>query len=479
MTEPLRRDDPQRLGPYRLIGCLSQGDMGTVYLGRNDQGRDVVVRVMNPGLARNSHFRELLRQEVTAARGVRPFHIVPVLDASLDGHPLYVVTEHIAGPALDQAVANHSPLQHLELDHLAVDLATALAAIHDAGLLHRGLNPSNVLLSDSGPRVTGFGIARAHAQAGNAGSGAVAGTPGYQAPELLAGGPVTSASDVFSWGCVVAFAGTGHGPFPGSGFPEVVYRVANEAPQLAGLSPHLLGIVSRALDKDPLARPSVPQLLQALGDRPEQRTEHAPVPQPRSDPFPPRGSDQEGRSKSAPLIGLGAFVVILGIVAVIALGALSGGDAQEPAGGRALQRSASAFPATTDASRPPTTPPQTGPSAEPPPDPGDVPPRFLGRWAGLITHHATKDSEFSALITITGGKLAQVVGESDYSSMGCHGTLKLVSATKTRLVVEEHIQEDHGCADVVLITLTYRQPRALRYEYKLTNTHGAGTLAPA
>ena len=56
---------------------------------------------------------------------------------------------------------------------------------------------------------------------------------------------------------------------------------------------------------------------------------------------------------------------------------------------------------------------------------------------------------------------------------------ELVSATKTCLVVEEHIQEDHGCADVVLITLTYRQPRALRYEYKLTNTHGAGTLAPA
>ncbi|NVI87459.1 serine/threonine-protein kinase [Actinomadura sp. BRA 177] len=480
MSEPLRREDPQRLGRYRLIERLGQGDMGTVYLGQSEQGQDVVVRVMNPGLARNPHFRELLRQEVAAARGVAPFRIAPVLDASLDGHPLYVVTEYIVGPTLDQAVANHGPLPQSELDHLAVGVATALAAVHDAGILHRDLKPSSVLLSGTGPRVTGYGIARAHAQAGAADSGPAVATPGYQAPEALAGGPVTSASDVFSWGCVVAFAGTGRHPFPGGGFPEVAYRVANEAPRLEGLSPHLLPLVRQALDKDPLARPSVPQLLQGLGDRPPWTEEGPTPPPPPSTPFiPADDKGPEGRSRSAPLIGIGAFVVILAMVTTIAVVALSRGDAQAPAGGRALQHSASTVPATPDASRTPSTPPRTGPPAESSPDAGDVDPRFLGRWTGLITHHASKDSKFSALITITGGKLTQVVGESDYSSMGSHGTLKHVSATRTRLVVEERIQQGHGCEDVVLITLTYRQPRALKYEYELTNTNGAGMLARA
>ncbi|TDC39571.1 serine/threonine protein kinase, partial [Actinomadura sp. KC345] len=143
--------------------------------------------------------------------------------------------------------------------------ATALAAIHGAGIVHRDLKPANVLLSSTGPRVIDFGIARAlDASDGPTRTGQFVGTPNYLPPELLRGEPVTPASDVFSWGCVVAYAGTGGPPFKGSTVPEIFYRVAHDEPGLDGLDPGLRDIVAAALDKDPRNRPSVQDLLGRL-----------------------------------------------------------------------------------------------------------------------------------------------------------------------------------------------------------------------
>ncbi|GLZ07755.1 hypothetical protein Acsp03_52210 [Actinomadura sp. NBRC 104412] len=261
----LRPEDPRELGDYRLLSRIGRGGMGTVFLGEGSSGRRVAVKVINRELASEETFRERFRREVTAARQVRRFCTAPVLDAELDTEPLFVVTEYIEGPSLEAAVAERGPLPGSDLEGLAVGVATALAAIHGAGIVHRDLKPANVLLSATGPRVIDFGIARAlDAADGPTRTGQFVGTPNYLPPELLRGEPVTPASDVFSWGCVVTYAGTGRPPFAGRTVPEIFYRVAHDEPRLDGLDAGLRGLVASALDKDPRNRPSVQDLLARL-----------------------------------------------------------------------------------------------------------------------------------------------------------------------------------------------------------------------
>ncbi|MFI0480690.1 serine/threonine-protein kinase [Actinomadura sp. 9N215] len=296
MQAPLRDRDPQRLGPYRLAGRLGRGGMGTVFLGEDGAGRQVAVKVINAELADDEAFHERFRREVTAARQVSRFCTAAVLDARLDGEPLYVVTEYVAGPSLEAAVKQGGPLRGGDLEALAVNIATALGAIHGAGIVHRDLKPSNVLLSPTGPRVIDFGIARAlDSSDGPTRTGQFVGTPAYIAPELMHGREITPAADVFSWGCVVAYAGTGRVPFSGGTLPEVINRVTTGDPDLDGLDPAVRALVARALAKKPAERPTVKQLIQALtGEDEPPATPVAPAP-PQNDAPPPPPAPESGR----------------------------------------------------------------------------------------------------------------------------------------------------------------------------------------
>ncbi|MBA9004047.1 serine/threonine-protein kinase [Thermomonospora cellulosilytica] len=357
--DPLHPDDPRELGPYRLQARLGRGGMGTVLLGADPAGRRVAVKVINRELAGEPAFRERFRREVTAARQVRRFCTAPVLDAELDRDPLYVVTEYIEGPSLERAVAERGPLPGSDLEGLAVGVATALAAIHGAGIVHRDLKPANVLLSATGPRVIDFGIARAlDAADGPTRTGQFVGTPSYLPPELLRGEPVTPASDVFSWGCVIVYAGTGRTPFGGSTVPEILYKVAHSEPRLDGLDPALRDLVAAALDKDPRKRPTVQDLLARLvgQERPDparlaetlQASWHGPAahgmhPQtaahgahPRTAPhgaMPTRADDVPPRPRRrGPLLGAVAAVTALAVAAgTVAWFALRSGEQEAPA----------------------------------------------------------------------------------------------------------------------------------------------------
>ncbi|MES9537766.1 protein kinase [Actinomadura sp. NPDC000600] len=265
MRTSLRDRDPRLLGPYVLTARLGRGGMGTVFLGEDEAGRQVAVKVINAELADDEAFHDRFRREVTAARQVSRFCTAAVLDARLDGDPLYVVTEYVNGPSVEEAVKADGPLRGGDLEALAVNIATALGAIHGAGIVHRDLKPSNVLLSPTGPRVIDFGIARAlDATEGPTRTGQFVGTPAYIAPELMHGREITPAADVFSWGCVVAYAGTGRAPFGGGNLPEVINRVTSGEPDLDGLDPAVRDVVARSLAKDPAERPAVKQLIQAL-----------------------------------------------------------------------------------------------------------------------------------------------------------------------------------------------------------------------
>ncbi|MET7330276.1 serine/threonine-protein kinase [Nonomuraea sp. NPDC005650] len=260
--------DTSHIGRYRLLGVLGRGGMGTVHLAEDPAGQRVAVKVINPELTQHEQFRMRFRREADAAQRVRRFCTAAVIEAALDGDQLYVVTEYVPGPNLEAALSQSGPLRGSSLDALAVSVATALTAIHGAGVVHRDLKPSNVLLSPVGPRVIDFGIARAlDTLGGVTGTGELVGTPRYMAPEVLRGEPVSPACDVFSWGCLVAFAASGRPPFGGDTLPAIVYQVLNTEPNLDAVEPGLRELVGAALRKDPATRPTAQQLLDHLVGR--------------------------------------------------------------------------------------------------------------------------------------------------------------------------------------------------------------------
>ncbi|WP_007513243.1 serine/threonine-protein kinase [Frankia saprophytica] len=258
--ERLLPHDSDSVGPYILVSRLGEGGMGTVYLGRDPGGRAVAVKVIRPDRANSPEYRHRFRLEVEAARSVAPFCTAEVLDADPDAFAPYLVTEFIEGLRLDQAVAV-GPLSSSTLTGLAVGVATALTAIHHAGLVHRDLKPSNVILSLTGPRVIDFGIAQVL-------DGAVAkptdwgfGSAGWMAPEQIHGQPIGPAADVFTWGMLVAYTATGRHPFDGDTDLELAYSITSAEPDLTGLPRQLEDLVSNALSKDPAARPTARDLL--------------------------------------------------------------------------------------------------------------------------------------------------------------------------------------------------------------------------
>ncbi|NUS53686.1 MAG: serine/threonine protein kinase [Streptomycetaceae bacterium] len=225
--EQLKAGDPERVGPYTLLGRLGAGGMGAVYLGRSGAGRTVAVKVVIAELARDEGFRARFRAEVAAARSVRGAFTAPVVDADPDADPPWMATAFVPGVPLSAAVATYGPLPERAVSALAAGIAEALLSVHAAGLVHRDLKPGNVLLAADGPHVIDFGIARAvDAAAAFTATGTVVGSPAFMSPEQALGGQVTPASDVFSLGGTLVYAATGRAPFGTGPTPEQLQRVA-------------------------------------------------------------------------------------------------------------------------------------------------------------------------------------------------------------------------------------------------------------
>ncbi|MBD0693119.1 hypothetical protein BG452_40350 [Streptomyces sp. CBMA123] len=265
-VEALRPTDPTTVGGrYRLLARLGSGGMGVVYLGRSPGGRLVAVKCVHWDLATDPSFRLRFTQELEAARRVGGFHTAQVVDADPDGDPPWLVTAYIPGPSLEAAVATHGPLPEPVLRVLGAGLAEALEAIHAVGLVHRDLKPSNVLLADDGPRVIDFGIARALDGASITRTQTVIGTPGYMAPEQIAGEPLTPACDLYSLGRVLCHA-AGSDPYGGGGNPQVLlYRIMHTEPDLADVPEALRPLVAACLARRPEDRPTPAELVERLG----------------------------------------------------------------------------------------------------------------------------------------------------------------------------------------------------------------------
>ncbi|GIH96671.1 PASTA domain-containing protein [Planobispora siamensis] len=263
-AQPLKPGDPERLGEYEIVGRLGQGGQGVVYLGvRPAAGPEsYAVKLLHDPVVEE---RETFLREVELAKQVARFCTAQVIEAGLDGDRPYIVSEYVDGPSLHREVAVSGPRTGGGLERLAIGTATALAAIHRAGIVHRDFKPQNVLLGPDGPRVIDFGLARALDAAATQ-SGRGVGTPAYMAPEQVEGDAISPAADVFSWGATMCFAANGHAPFGQDSIAAVLHRILTAPPELGHLDGWLGALVAACLNKDPGERPTGQELLLALLD---------------------------------------------------------------------------------------------------------------------------------------------------------------------------------------------------------------------
>ncbi|MFC4530670.1 serine/threonine protein kinase [Sphaerisporangium dianthi] len=337
---PLLRGDPSHVGAFRVLGRLGQGGQGVVYLGETPEGERVAIKVLARGLDQEN--QEGFRTEIELTRRVKAFCTAAVLaTGEVDGVP-YIVSEYVDGPSLASVLAERGPLRPAELRRLAIGTLTALAAIHQAGVVHRDLKPGNVLLAREGPRVIDFGISRA-LDSGEPTEEFLVGTPPYMAPEQFSGAGGGPPADLFAWAATVVCAATGRPPFGSGDLPVVVNRILSAEPELGDLRGDLRDLVASCLAKDPATRPTAPRaLLTLLGHRvPSQRllavgsASAAPPATATEDTAPPAPSSATAphrRRGRRPLMLVGAGAAAVSLAAAAAAWGLIGAGA--PSTGR-------------------------------------------------------------------------------------------------------------------------------------------------
>ena len=208
MVEPLRHGtDPGRVGPFELMGRLGSGGMGSVYLARRTGGGLLVaLKTIRAELSAEPGYRERFAREIEIARAVRSPHTAQLIDFDAEADVPWLATELVHGPNLADVLASHGRLPDGSVRVLAASLAEALTAIHAAGIVHRDVKPSNIILAETGPRLVDFGVARPVGQVGLTSTGQFVGSVVYASPEQLLAQPVGPRSDMFSLGVVLAEA---------------------------------------------------------------------------------------------------------------------------------------------------------------------------------------------------------------------------------------------------------------------------------
>ena len=269
-------------GRYRLDAPIGRGAMGVVWRARDQLlDRDVAIKEVQIADTlteeeRATAFQRTLREAKTAARLNHPA-VVTVYDVAEDGGRPWIVMQLVHAQSLDQVLAASGPLSPRRAAEMGRQLLSALSVAHAAGVMHRDVKPSNVLLgSDDRAVLTDFGIATFQDDPKLTQTGMVMGSPGFTAPERIRGEDASPASDLWSLGATIYAAVEGHGPFEKRGgaittMSAIINEEAPEAPTAGALGP----VIAALLRREPVDRPDasaaarmISGVLPQLPDRP-------------------------------------------------------------------------------------------------------------------------------------------------------------------------------------------------------------------
>lgn len=257
--------DSTPFGHYQLQKLIGRGGMGEVYQAYDsDTDRIVALKVLPPHLAQDATFQERFRRESHAAAGVSNPHVVPIHGyGEIDGR-LYLDMRLIEGRNLGAMLTKTGkPLDPAFVVGMVEQVAEALDGAHAAGLIHRDVKPSNILIADNDfVYLIDFGLARTAGDAGMTTAGSTLGTLAYMAPERFDGGKVDLRSDVYALACVLYECLTGERPYPADSLEQ----------QIAG---HMVSPAPRASDKDPRLAAFDEVIAKGMAKKPSKRYQSA------------------------------------------------------------------------------------------------------------------------------------------------------------------------------------------------------------
>jgi serine/threonine-protein kinase len=243
---------------YEVIAPLGRGGMGMVFRA-HDRVLDetVAIKVLRPDVAQDPRMAERFRGEIKLARKVRHRNVCAIHDYGEDQGLLYISMEMVEGVDLKRTLRESGPLPPARAFDVAMQIAEALQAVHDAGIVHRDLKTPNIMIDAAGcARLMDFGVAKRLGEGTFTTTGHVVGTPEYMSPEQAQGHAVDGRSDIYALGVVVYEIFTGEVPFRGETPISTILKHINDPPPLdkAALPIAMRSLLRRALAKDPAAR---------------------------------------------------------------------------------------------------------------------------------------------------------------------------------------------------------------------------------
>ena len=247
---------------YRVEALIGRGGMGAVYRAAEEGlGRKVALKVIAPELAQDERFRERFLRESRIAASLDHPHVIPIYQAGEQDGVLFLAMRYVEGSDLANLVAENGALEPKRALDLLSQIAEALDAAHEKGLIHRDVKPSNVLIAEAGGRehcyLGDFGLTkRTGSLSGVSVAGEIVGTLEYVAPEQITGDPMDERSDVYSLGCVLYECLTGQSPFPRATDVALLWAHVHEEPTPPSkarpeLPKELDTVLARALAKEP------------------------------------------------------------------------------------------------------------------------------------------------------------------------------------------------------------------------------------
>jgi serine/threonine protein kinase len=389
---------------FTLLSELGRGGMGVVWKARDEEtGQIVALKLLRETYAEDPEYLARFERELELARRIDSAHVVKVLGFGVRQKVPYLALEYVDGPSLHDALVTHGPYDWIATKALLGQIAQGLADANAAGVIHRDVKPSNVLIGPDGvAKLTDFGIARGLDLTRFTATSTILGTPAYLAPE----GPKDARSDLYSLGVIGYELLTGAVPFRGTSYQEVIVEHIRTAPDLAKLPEEARPIIGWLLAKDPAERPQRASALLPMlwGEATQSPMLLAPQPLPRpplsSNNMPAAASSSvsTGRKPTRLMAGFGAAGIALCLVSVAIAGVFASSKSA-PAPVLATNN-----PSASDAAMlatPVFTP--TAPSTSPPTPTPTPTPILIPASNSLSIDHVVQDSTNHAFVWIRYG----------------------------------------------------------------------------